>query len=593
MTGVELGLAVFGLTAQLFVSAVHSYRFISTAQHLKRDASIEFWKLRIQEVRLRSWGRQWGADREEFETFLEEENLVEDVRGILTQIQDLFADSKKLKEKYGLKIEGVAETDSFEQQILLGILRARNPDKPTLAQKFLWSLKDKQKFASLVSDLKELNDGLYCLFDASERRSVGACNESDILRLTNDPVDCEDIQQACITYRDEAAKDSPAQRRWLSSPYLDLINATGAKKLAIEQSEIVLPPLGSSVPADVTRDYERDPESVVGYIKQSPTRLRILAEYRSKVVLIEWKTMDEKSPYQALIAKRMENLARLLEPASPKPSDFRVLDCLGYFRDKALPRYGYLFGFPPNVVQQPPITLHDLLSRGGPHELLLDLGDRFTLARTLASSLLRLHECDWVHTSFRSESILFFFSEQTGSFSSTPQPCIKNPYISGFGYSKPNDPAESTLEYSFPNRLHDLYRHPEIVKSRGSPGADDAIRLQQRHDLFSLGIVLLEIGLWEQIKALWKEKYTSSAFLTKLLTGYVPRLGHKMGTVYRDVVNDLLSMHIEQHRSTAEVASAFSMRGLERPADEKKNKGKDLDELDWWSVVVRLEKCKA
>jgi len=593
MSGVEFSLAVLGLTAQLFVAAVHSYRFISTAQHLRRDASIEFWKLRIQEVRLKSWGRHWGADREEFDKFLEEENLVEDVRGILTQIQELFADSKKLKERYGLKIEGVAEPDSLEQQILLGILRARNPDKPTLAQKFLWSLKDKQKFASLVSDLKELNDGLYCLFDASERRSIGACNESDILRLTYDPVDCDNIQQACIAYRDEAARDDSSQRQWLLSPYVDLINATGAKKLAIEQSEEVLPPLGSSVPTDVTRDHERDSESVMGYIKQSPTGLRILAEYCSKVVLIEWKTIDEKNSYQALIAQRMENLARLLEPASPKPSDFRVLNCLGYFRDKALPRYGYLFEFPSNTVQQPPVTLHDLLSRGGPHELLLDLGDRFTLARTLASSLLRLHECDWVHTSFRSESILFFFSEQADPSSSTPQPCIKNPYISGFGYSKPNDPAESTLEYSLPNRLHDLYRHPEIVKSRGNPGAGDAIRLQQRHDLFSLGIVLLEIGLWEQIKALWKEKYTPSAFLTKLLTAYVPRLGHKMGTVYRDVVSDLLNMNIEQHKSIAEVASFFELMRSEVPADEKKNKGKDLDELDWWNVVVRLEKCKA
>lgn len=42
----EISLAVLGITAQLFVTAVHSYRFISTAQHLKRDASTEFWKVR-------------------------------------------------------------------------------------------------------------------------------------------------------------------------------------------------------------------------------------------------------------------------------------------------------------------------------------------------------------------------------------------------------------------------------------------------------------------------------------------------------------------------------------------------------------------
>jgi len=181
----------------------------------------------------------------------------------------------------------------------------------------------------------------------------------------------------------------------------------------------------------------------------------------------------------------------------------------------------------------------------------------------------------------RSAESILFFSEQSDSPSSTPKPCVKNPYISGFGYSKPNDPAESTLEYSLLNRLHDLYRHPEIVKSRGNPGAGDAIRLQQCHDLFSLGIVLLEIGLWEQIKALWKEKYTPSAILTKLLTAYVPRLGHKIGTVYRDVVSDLLNMHVEQHKCIAEVASFFELMRSEVPANGGKNKGKKLDELDW------------
>ena len=73
----------------------------------------------------------------------------------------------------------------------------------------------------------------------------------------------------------------------------------------------------------------------------------------------------------------------------------------------------------------------------------------------------------------------------------------------------------------------------------------------------------------------------------------MPRLGHKIGTVYRDVVRDLLNMHIENHKCTTEVASFFEMRRSYVPADRKKNKGKDLDELDWWNVVVSLEKCIA
>lgn len=595
MAGVDVTLAVLGLTSQLFISAVDSYRFISTARSLKRDASIQFWKLRIQEVRLQSWGRHWGADREGFERYLEEEDLVEDVRGILSQIQELLGDSTKLKEKYGMKIEGFIEPGSSSQSALVPWLGSKNSSRPNWAQKFLWSLKDKERFESLVLDLKELNDGLYCLLGSSERRSLGDCTESDVLRMTDNAVECGDIQQACIAYRDEAAKKVQTHSQWLISPYVDLIDATGAKRLAIEQSNQVLPPLGTSVPNDITRDHERDPASIQGYVRQSPTALRILAEFSAKAVLLEWKPIDEQNPYRPLIAQRLENLASLLAPESPKPSDFRVLDCLGYFKDTALPRYGYLFQIPSKAVQQPPVTLHDLLARGGPHKTLLDLGDRFTLARNLASSLLRIHECRWVHASFRSESVLFFFSNHAVPSSSPPQLSINSPYISGFSYSKPTDPTESSEEFSTPSRLHDLYRHPEIVLARGNPLGSQQTRLQQRHDLFSLGIVLLEIGLWEQIRALWKEKYTQSAFLEKLLTAYVPILGHKMGTVYRDVVSDLLNMRIGQYRSTNELVffSGPSDSEAVGGSDGEENGGSDVQELDWWSVVTRLEKCKA
>ena len=66
-----------------------------------------------------------------------------------------------------------------------------------------------------------------------------------------------------------------------------------------------------------------------------------------------------------------------------------------------------------------------------------------------------------------------------------------------------------------------------------------------------------------------------------------------MGTAYQDVVSDLLNMHIKQFKSTPEWASFFELIRSEVLADEKQNKGKDLDKLDWWNIVMRLVKCKA
>jgi hypothetical protein len=88
--------------------------------------------------------------------------------------------------------------------------------------------------------------------------------------------------------------------------------------------------------------------------------------------------------------------------------------------------------------------------------------------------------------------------------------------------------------------------------------------------LFSLGIILLEIGLWKQIETLWKPKYTPEEFLDKLLTVYVPHLGHKMGEIYRNIVWELLAGDGTQG-STEEVGSKTEkeLNSTEMEGDEE------------------------
>src|SRR5438045_4026107 len=74
----------------------------------------------------------------------------------------------------------------------------------------------------------------------------------------------------------------------------------------------------------------------------------------------------------------------------------------------------------------------------------------------------------------------------------------------------------------------------------------DHQRFQTVHDLYALGVILLEIGLWRRINTLWKDKYTQARFHEKLVTAYVPRLGPKMGIIYRDTVQRLLTLPVTQ-----------------------------------------------
>jgi hypothetical protein len=451
-------------------------------------------------------------------------------------------------------------------------------------------LSDKTKFEVLLRDLKDLNDGLFSLLRFSELRSVNIGVQSSVLRAADRIDEISTLSSVCEAYLLEPAVpgDNAAQRQ--ISAYRELLPATQAKRVLLQQSFRTEIPSGISVSRDVSDGLKKGMSDVKGYPSQTPSSVRVLGEYHDATILLEWKDVDNTTPYSTLVSRRIDNLAQLLSASTTKPEDFRVLECCGYFFDDTHSRYGYIFRLPPQCAVRVPATLHDMMRRVGPNDRIPVLGDRFRLARVLALSMLRLHDCGWIHTAFRSDSVLFFYPEESGLDADTHQ--LDHAYLSGFGYSKPSDPAESTIEVSQPNREHDLYRHPDIVSARANPFRTQRTRQHQRHDLYSLGIVLLEIGLWEQVRSLWKQKYTPEEFLDKLLRTYVPKLGYKMGAIYRDVVHDLLSMEIQAFPS--EVPDLRSIvRSAASSGFDEDGPASGFSGSDWWNIVVRLENCNA
>lgn len=95
-----------------------------------------------------------------------------------------------------------------------------------------------------------------------------------------------------------------------------------------------------------------------------------------------------------------------------------------------------------------------------------------------------LHSVDWLHKGLRSHNILFFNPPNS-------LPKYHSPTISGFAYARPNLPEEKTDRPLRPSK-DDIYRHPDVVR-----GA--APRSQKSHDIYSLGVVLVEIAYWQPI----------------------------------------------------------------------------------------------
>ncbi|KFY22789.1 hypothetical protein V493_06320 [Pseudogymnoascus sp. VKM F-4281 (FW-2241)] len=581
----EVSLAVIGLAAQLFISVVQTYRFISDAQGLVKDAPELYWKLRLEEIRLLAWGRYWGLDQGKFDDFLQNAGLLDDVCGILTRMKEILQSTESMSKKYGIqRVEdpGVGQMTVVEEE--------EAPKKRhKLVSKFKWAFTDKTKFQTMITDLQDFNNGLHSLLRLGEYRAVGLVAQSESLRITESIATLSHLQKACIEAIDSQATATTITRS--SSYYRDLLLATSSKQLLAAQSMDVVAPTGTSLPSRPDESLLKESSLVKDYTKNSPSSLRLLASYSHPEnpptqVLIEWKDIDKTNPHLRLISKRVNDLAELLDERYPKPADFRVLDCLGYFEDENNSRFGFLFSLPPQAQPIPPSSLHDLLARGA--KTLPHLGERFEIARMIATSIIRLLDCGWVHAALRSENVVFFQNSGKG-----PQSlALSSPFILGFTYSRPQDPNESTLEYSQSNdTTHDLYRHPDVQRSHlTKPSQTRHIRFQQRHDLFSLGIVLLEIGLWEQIETLWKPKYTPDKFFDKLLSVYVPALGHRMGEVYRDVVWELLA---------GNGTGGQLGRGKKDPPCGDDEKGDDevdeseLGERGWADLIARLEACRA
>jgi len=235
----------------------------------------------------------------------------------------------------------------------------------------------------------------------------------------------------------------------------------------------------------------------------SPTNLRtkgtlVPDDGQPQDVWIEWKPysteLDEgrwKTVPVAHNLRRVAELVALLQMAKPK--EFCVPSCLGYFDDRGdeehsghPQRFGLVFEFAPQKDQDivPKSLIQAIHDEEEP-----TLDDRINLAKTLATCLLYLHAVGWLHKGIRSDSVIFFKSGNAFNFGEA--------YLSGFEYARP-DREGATLTGSGPDdnniRLRQFYRHPSYQ------GANAQGTYRKTFDVYSLGIVLLEIAYWQPIQ---------------------------------------------------------------------------------------------
>ena len=404
-------------------------------------------------------------------------------------------------------------------------------------KKLTWAIKDKAQFQHLVNTLRSLNDGLTNSLprikqNALERALIGGQPSDTLaLRLLIQHQAISNDYVAAALFRRKALEQRPAQTA-LSNDQTTVAPQADNSQLVIESE--AFSPRG------------RKDERFIGQLTQGTTT-------QIQKVFVEHKVVQKED---SIFFKRFLLLVDLLR-TSPKPAGYRILDCQGYVRDdfRFEERYALIFKVPPMFTSSSDMsfyTLHELLRSKDDEITPLEypLAERYRLAGLLANSISYIHFAGWLHRGLESRSIV--------CFSTANEKSVRHPYLSGFGYTRPDNPGE--ISQNDMSTTSNLYRHPDYQLP--SPTK----KFRRSYEIYSLGVVLLEIGLWRRISSFKKQEHTSPlVFAEHLRKSIVPLLGFYVGEVYRDAVSKCLdaSLHGCGEDEGYRLTSSFSKQVVE------------------------------
>ncbi|MCJ1314227.1 hypothetical protein MMC25_007907 [Agyrium rufum] len=538
----EAVIGVTGVAVQLFVSCIQSYKAFLVAKECERDSSILITKLQIEEARLHGWGEFLGLiDGTPHDDLAQDGIALGIILKTLGQIKQIFGDTANLSNKYGLEDEFARAT--IDEPITSPPVPAQTRAKGLRAMRALkqscsWLIVDREKFNVMIKDLKDFNDGLHSTtLLAKERQSLTRAVVCTLTAGNQSASRLDNIRSASSELRGATEMEPYRTIQAVTSfRFLSATPSAEKRSLLILKTSVAL--------SSLSQNAAKLGESSIG-------------SYNGRPVLIEWRSISKTSNSGPRLARLTSLLA-----LSPKPPDFRVLDLAGYYEDTSSYRICFVSHFPTSlmaITMAPsllPVSLYNLIARSGTISV-PPLGERFRLAQTLSASLLQLHSAGWLHRRVRSRNVLFLRRGESPTLELS-QVDLTQPFVSGFGIT---------------NKEHDLYHHRAVA----TPGA-----YRREYDVYSLGMILLEIGLWTRLSTIGEGARDMKAFTERVKAKHVPKLGYKCGTIYEGVV-----------RGCLEAPETRVMEDGDNEFWEWEERKRKEQTWFYWEVVKELEKCCA
>ena len=488
------GLISLGITA--FQGCVQGFIILSTAHHLGKDADDLRSRIEWEHYRLFEWSRHASI---EGGGYVNPALNWTQILDILRQLEIQLNDTAELKTRYGLCLEDDASQsqlkhnleDTTELSFLRKSLRLdpkfflassriiheRNKNHPM--RRLRWAIIDKAKLEKLLADVRQR---IGCLWDilAFEDRLYIRDSLSHLLRngiastRNDEKLSC--LSELALDVESRVAVAGQMKRTNLELyPRENDHTLSGTGKISGSRAQILraLKVRSSLLSSDAGSSGEE----------------REVVSYAGEHVLVEFKFLGPDKVAQRKLSVRAENLAILLSQV--ETASLHTLQCKGFIK-----KSGYIllvFELPASTVPVAISTSSDrayltLSNARLQHDCLPDLHTRLSWALRLSQTVLQLHTAGWVHKSISPAHVLFL-KRQGENESESRQ--FAGPYLSGFGCAREISPSAFSDEQPYmPEET--AYRHALAQGLRRCP-------FRPQFDVYALGIVLIELGLWSSI----------------------------------------------------------------------------------------------
>ena len=587
-------------------------QFLTTAAGMPGDCHYLKIRLQLEQQRLLNWGEVSGLldlDSEQYKGGAFDETFGGATRHLvldqLMQVQLLVKEFEKWQLRYignrteDLEAGSEVRSDTGLSGETLGTQERINrfPKRNDLLKKalrgmrevqhvpkyFAWASWDKSKFEFMLEHLSRLNDGILSVVDNNMQRAIHRATQETnrgVLQLYNKVDDLDQLVKAL--------KLELGQKQIEDAETLPI---SSGKDVAIDDREVdqlarlaTFKSFNQSIrERQELLDVEKKPAQNVAlagmkWLCLKPADIEIIedndqinnphcatrcravyqqSDQKRVPVWIEWKYFERpprgQSAPEPLILERLQKLAALLHKRN-KPAGFRVPQCIGYFDEDTHAiehdentrerRIGFVFEYPETAIPlAEPITLLQLfrLCQRGDEP---SLTERIELARILSNALSCLHSVNWLHKGLRSANIIFF-----------PDKSLKIgvdlgiPYLCGFDFSRPSSRDEMT-ELPPQNPDFDVYRHPR------AHGQSPRASFRKAYDIYSLGVILVEIAHWRGIEHIVTIENISTArpMITRrvketLLTkAKMNHIAARVGVRYQNVIEACVNGSLESVR---------------------------------------------